>query len=30
MQRAGVVIAEVLGGSRPAPAGSANDSRRPK
>ena len=30
MQRAGVVIAEVLGGSRPAPAGAANDSRRPR
>jgi histidinol-phosphate aminotransferase len=30
MQRAGVVIAEVLGGSRPAPAGSAYESRRPK
>jgi histidinol-phosphate aminotransferase len=30
MQRAGVVIAEVLGGSRPVPAGSANESRRPQ
>jgi histidinol-phosphate aminotransferase len=30
MQRAGVVIAEVLGGSRPVPAGSANESRPPK
>jgi len=30
MQKAGVVIAEVLGGSRTAPAGAANDSRRPK
>jgi len=30
MQKAGVVIAEVLGGSRPVPAGSSNDSRRPK
>jgi len=30
MQRAGVVIAEVLGGSRPAPAGAVNESRRPK
>ena len=30
MQRAGVVIAEVLGGSRPVPAGSANESRRPR
>jgi len=30
MQKAGVVIAEVLGGGRPVPAGSSNDSRRPK
>jgi histidinol-phosphate aminotransferase len=30
MQKAGVVIAEVLGGSRTAPAGAANESRRPK
>jgi len=30
MQKAGVVIAEVLGGSRPVPAGSAHDSRRPR
>ncbi|HEY2946461.1 MAG TPA: aminotransferase class I/II-fold pyridoxal phosphate-dependent enzyme [Vicinamibacteria bacterium] len=30
MQRAGVVIAEVLGTHRPVPAGSANPSRRPQ
>ena len=30
MQRAGVVIAEVLGANRPVPAGSSNESRRPK
>jgi histidinol-phosphate aminotransferase len=30
MQRAGVVIADVLGGSRPVPAGSASPSRRPQ
>jgi histidinol-phosphate aminotransferase len=30
MQRAGVVIADVLGGSRPVPAGSVNPSRRPQ
>jgi histidinol-phosphate aminotransferase len=30
MQRAGVVIAEVLGANRPAPAGSSNVSRRPR
>jgi histidinol-phosphate aminotransferase len=30
MQKAGVVIAEVLGANRPVPAGSANDSRRPR
>jgi len=30
MQRAGVVIADVLGGSRPVPAGAASPSRRPQ
>jgi histidinol-phosphate aminotransferase len=30
MQKAGVVIADVLGGSRPVPAGSSHDSRRPR
>ena len=30
MQRAGVVIAEVLGGSRPTPAGLGNGARRPQ
>jgi histidinol-phosphate aminotransferase len=30
MQRAGVVIAEVLGANRPAPAGASNVSRRPR
>jgi histidinol-phosphate aminotransferase len=30
MQKAGVVIAEVLGANRPVPAGSANDTRPPK
>jgi len=30
MQRAGVVIADVLGGSRPVAAGAANPSRRPQ
>jgi histidinol-phosphate aminotransferase len=30
MQKAGVVIAEVLAANRPVPAGSSNDSRRPR
>jgi len=30
MQKAGVVIAEVLGAHRPVPAGSSSDSRRPR
>jgi len=30
MQKAGVVIAEVLGGNRPVPAGASNVSQRPR